>query len=230
MYPIYVSKILAAASSNSLGSISTAGVVTLNTSIVLDTGRRIAIFSSGTVTGVNVTVRGWPEGFTPTSSGENTVYNLALTTETIAATAASYTTADFIQLFSVSVSSAPNAPMQIGTSSAGGTPWKITDWRFSADPMQIAGQLEFSSTAAAATGSIEYTYGDPTETTGGYADPYHTVPRVWTSSSPLTTASSNSQGAIALDGQIALPFTAWRLTVTSTSTSTTVYATIFQAG
>src|SRR5512139_4282844 len=229
MIPIYVAKSLGAASSNGLGSISTAGVVTLNTS-ALDTARRIAFFSSGTVTGVTITVKGWPEGFIPTSSGENTSYNLALLTESVSATAASYTTADFAALFSVSVSSAPNAPMQIGTSSLGGTPWKITDWMFAARPLQLAGQLEFSSTAAGTVASIEYTYGDVTELTGQYSDPYHTVPRVWTSSSPLTTASSNSQGPVAVDGQIMLPITAWRMTISSTSPTTTVYGTIFQAG
>ncbi len=218
MQPIYVSKLLGAFSSNGIGSISTASpsVVTLNTSN-LDTGRRIVFTSTADASSLTLTFTG--KGEQRTASFSEAVKGS--TASGVNAT----TTSDFISLSSVGVSSNANVPILIGTSSVGGTQWKLTNWHVTA--LAVGAALTFSSTAAAATGSIEFTMDDPTQT---YPNPSSAaVPAVFTSTSHVSTpASTNSWGIVNSDANSITPIAAWRLTVTSTSTSATVAATVMQ--
>lgn len=220
MQPIYVSKTLGAFSSNGIGSISTAvpSVVTINTSN-LDTGRRIVFTSTADASSLTLT-------FTGKGESRNASFSESVKGSTASGVNAT-TTSDFISLSSVTISSNANIPILIGTSSAGGTQWKLTNWQIA--PLVVGAALTFSSTAAAATGSIEFTMDDPTQV---YPNPSSAaVPAVFTSTSHVSTpCSTNSWGIVNNDGQAQTPIAAWRLTVTSTSTSTQVAATVLQAG
>lgn len=219
MQPIYVSKNLSAASSNGLGSVSTAAtsVVTLNTS-ALDTGRRIVFYSTADASTMTFTVTGYGDqrtkAFSETVTG-STASGLAATT-----------TSDFNQLTSVSVSSNANIPFLIGTSSVGGTQWKLTNWQ-GAPPMQIGAALVFSTSANGMTGQIDFTMSDPTQTF-----PNGAVPTVFNSTTHVSVAAStNTWGIVNADGQNLTPVAAWRLTITSSSSGAgTVSATVIQAG
>lgn len=223
MQPIYVSKNLIAASSNGIGSVSTAAtsVVTLNTS-ALDTGRRIVFYSTADASTITFTVTGYGDqraaAFSESVRG-STASGLAATT-----------TSDFSRLTAVSVSSNANIPFLIGTSSVGGTQWKLTNW-YGAPPMQIGAGLVFSTSANGVTGSIEFTMDDPTQ-----VFPNGSVPTVLFSTTHVSglssfAATTTSWGNVNTDGQVLTPIAAWRLTVTSSSSGAgTVSATVMQAG
>lgn len=219
MYPIYVSKQLSLASSNGVGSISTAAasVVTLNTS-TFDTARRLQFTSTASSSSVTYTLTGVIEGG-------------GIKTETLVGSsvgAAVYTAWDYISVKSVTVSSNLNIATQIGTSSIGGTPWKITE---SMESLQsLGGALQFSSSGNGMTAQFDFTMDDPTA--AFYPDPYHVSPQVFNSTSPVgTAASTNSFGVIAVDGNTLVPLYAWRMTITSSSSSAgTVYGTVVQSG
>lgn len=215
----YVSKSLAAASSNGLGSISTAAtsVVTLNTSN-LDTARRIVFYSTAGSSTVTYTVKGIIEG-----GGTQTETVIGSSTAGTAAT----TLWDYQSVTSVSVSSNMNIAAIIGTSSVGGTPWRLTDW--DKDPIQLSAAITFSTSNNGMTGQIDITIDDPTSI---YDNPFRTVPIPFNSTSPVgTAASTNSIGIVNVDGSAIYPVAAWRLTITSSSSSAgTVYANVMQAG
>lgn len=219
MQPIYVTKTLGAFSSNGIGSISTAvpSVVTLNTSN-LDTGRRIVFTSTADASSLTLT-------FTGKGESRLASFSEAVKGSTAAGVNAT-TTSDFLSLSSVTVSSNANIPILIGTSSVGGTQWKLTNWHVT--PLLVGGALVFSSSAAAATASIEMTLDDPTQVYPNPTTP--SVPAVFSSTTHVVAASTNSWGIVNSDANSPVPFAAWRLTVTSTSTSTTVTATVLQAG
>lgn len=219
MYPIYVQKQLAIASSNGVGSISTAAtsVITLNTS-TFDTARRIQFTSTASSSSVTYTIVGVIEG-----GGTKT--------ETLVGSsvgAAVYSLWDYTSITSIRISSNLNIATLIGTSSIGGTPWKVAEGM---EPTQsLTGALQFSSSGNGMTASYDFTMDDPTQ--AAYPDPYHTVPQVFNSTSPVgVAASTNAFGLIAVDGNAILPFYAWRLTITSSSSSAgTVYGTVMQSG
>lgn len=221
MYPIYVSKALAVASSNGLGSVSTAAtsVVTLNTS-AMDTARRVVFYSTAGSSTVTYTVRGYIEG-------GGIKYETVIGSST-AGTAAT-TLWDYTQLISVSVSSNLSIATQIGTSSLGGTPWKVAE-SFD-NPQDIAGMLEFSSSSSGMTAQFDVTMDDPT---GTYPDPYHLTPRPFNSTSPVggnPVATGVAIGALSVDGNTKIPFYAWRMTIGSTAGTTgVVYGTVVQSG
>ena len=219
MQPIYVSKNLIAASSNGIGSISTAvpSVVTLNTSS-LGTGRRIVFYSTADASSLTLTFKGYGENSLTTTFSEAVIGSTA---SGIAAT----TTADFIQLSSVAFSSNVNIPIMIGTSSVGGTVWHLTDWYI--NPGIICGRLTFTSSANGVTARYEVTLDDPTRT---YPNPDFTVPNVFNSTSPVGTfASTNSMGVLCVDGNVGSPCAAWRMTMTSSSSGAgSAYGTVFQ--
>ncbi len=226
MQPIYLSKQLAAASSNGIGSISTAAtpVVTVNSSI-LDTGRRIVWTTTATSTSLGVTITGRLES--------NNVLAGALVSETIYGTTASSlpatTTWDFMQVVSIAYTSAPGTPILVGTSSVGGTPWKLAS-QFPFQTAYISGEITFTSTALGMTGGFDVTLDDPTNTYVRLDGP----PTVYDSTSPIggaTAASTNSWGLVNADGNLAIPITAWRMTITSSGpTNGIVYGTIVQSG
>ena len=221
MQPIYVSKTLNAASSNGIGSISTAvpSVVTLNTS-ALDTGRRIVFYSTADASSLTLT-------FTGIGDSRTTSFSEAVAGSTASGIAAT-TTSDFSKLSSVTASSNANIPILIGTSSVGGTQWKLTNWQGNA-PMQVGAALVFSTSANGVTGRIDMTMDD---VTGVYPNPVTSVPTVFNSTGHIGTAgSTNSWGILNHDGQVLTPIAAWRLTITSSSSGAgTVTATVMQAG
>ena len=110
----YVTKTLVALSSAGLGGVSTAAtpVTTINSS-VLDTARRIAIFSTAGSTSMAVTIIGVIEG-----GGVKTEVIIGSST----ANFQSNSIWDYVSLTSATVSSNPNIQVWFGTSSQGGTP------------------------------------------------------------------------------------------------------------
>lgn len=219
--PIYVNKNLAAASSNVLGSISSAtGAITLNTSgQPLDTPRRISIQSSVNISsGVTFTITGTVEGG---GTKTETFYS---------STGAAITSVDFLTVTSVSMSSVPAAgiPMTIGTNTTGGTRWIIADQILGG---AIMGAITFSSSNNGMTATAEWTLDDPTNiypiTRLGQPFPQ---PTVW-NSSMLNGVSTAANGIVNIDGQVITPAFAYRLTITSSSSGAgTVYATFLQQG
>lgn len=214
-------KLLVALSSAGLGSVSTAAtpVTTLNTS-ALDTARRVAIFSTAGSTSMAVTITGVIEGG-------------GVKTEVIIGSSSANTQSnsvwDYISLTSVSASSNPNIVVNIGTSSQAGSPWKLTDWTKA--PQDLSGYITLSTSANSMSGRFDITLDDPTFTTPR-AVPV-TVPAVFNSTSVVgTAASTNSFGPLNVDaGGIVFPVAAWRLTITSSSTSAgTVSGAVLQAG
>jgi len=225
MQPIYVSKNLAAASSNALGSISTAvpSVVTLNTSN-LDTGRRI-IFTSTAADTSSLTLT-----FTGLGEQRSKAFSESVLGSTAGAGTNATTTSDFLSISSVTTSSNANVPILIGTSSVGGTQWHLTNWQTSPS-MQLGGALIFSTSANGMTGRIDFCMSDPTQTYPGLSSA--AVPTVFNSTRVLSvgTTSTNAWGIVNSDAAALCPIAAWRLTITSSSSGAgTVYANILQAG
>jgi hypothetical protein len=222
MQPIYVSKNLVAASSNGIGSISTAvpSVVTLNTSN-LDTGRRI-IFTSTAADTSSLTLT-----FTGLGEQRSKAFSESVSGSTAGAGTSATTTSDFLSVSSVTASSNANVPILIGTSSVGGTQWKLSNWHIA--PHENCGYLHFSTSANGMQARYDVTLDDPT---GTYPNPYFSVPIVFNSTSPVGTfTSTDAIGNICVDGNVMSPFTAWRLTITSSSSGAgTVYGTVLQAG
>lgn len=221
--PIYLSKSLNTASSNLLGSITSGAsntavyTTTVLSSITLDTPRRIAFQSSVNISSaMTFTVTGTVEGGT------------TKTEQIYSSTGAAITTVDFLTLTSVSVSSTPNVPFTIGTVPIGGTRWVVTD-QILGGPIMCA--LTFSSSSNSMTGTAEWTLDDPTGifpiSRTGQLYPQPTV----YISSMVTAATGITNGIVNIDGQIATPAFAYRLTITSTSSGAgTVYATFLQQG
>lgn len=219
MQPIYVSKSLSVASSTGLGSISTAAtpVITVNTSN-MDTARRVMFSSTGDDSTLTLIFTGKIEGGQIVSEAVrgSTASGLAATTLT-----------DFLSLTSVTASSAVNIAQIIGTSSVGGTPWKVVNTAVT--PIAIGAAITLSSSGSAMTGQIDMTLDDPMRT---YANPGFAVPIPFNSTSHVgTAASTNSFGIVNSDGQNYLPIAGWRFTIGSTGgSSQTISATVIQAG
>jgi hypothetical protein len=214
-------KLLVALSSKGLGGISTATtpVVTVNSSL-LDTARRISVFSTAGSTSMSLVVTGVIEGGgTKTevmigSSSANTTINSVW---------------DYVSLTSVVASSNANIPVWFGTSSIAGTPWKLTDWNKT--PLELSGQITLSTSANSMSGQFDVTLDDPTFTIGR-ASPV-TVPVVFNSTSVVgAQCSTNTLGPLNVDAAgIMFPVAAWRLTITSSSTSAgTVSGAVMQTG
>jgi len=220
MQPLYVSKNLIAASSNGIGSVSTAStsVVTVNSSY-LDTGRRIVFYSTADASSMRFTVFGYNETVNTTLMSESV---LGSTASGVAAT----TTADFYKVTAISLSSNANIPFIVGTSSVGGTTWKVVDWH-GYTPV-VGATLTFSTSANGMTGSIELSMDDPT---GTYQNPNYTVPNVLRSTSHVVGCSTNSYGISNVDANSLFPVAAWRMTLTSTSSGAgTLYGTVMVSG
>lgn len=219
--PLYFSKSLVTASSTGLGSVSSATptVVTLKTS-ALDTPRRIIFSSTGgsISSGVTITVTGTIEG------GGTKVEQIAATSTTAGA---AITTLDFQTITSVAVSCG-TLPISIGTNNVGGTRWVVADQVLGG---AIGCDITFSSSAGPITASAEWTLDDPTGiypiSTPGVANPQPTV----MVSSVLSAVNTMTAGVVNLDGNVVVPIFAYRLTITSSSsTAGTAYATFLQQG
>jgi hypothetical protein len=176
-------KLLVALSSKGLGGISTAPtpVVTVNSS-ALDTARRVAVFSTAGSTSMSLVVTGVIEGGgTKTevmigSSSANTTINSVW---------------DYVSLTSVVASSAANIPVWFGTSSMGGTPWKLVDWNKT--PQELSGYVTLSTSANSMSGQFDVTLDDPTFITGRNSPV--TVPTVFNSTSLVgAQCSTNTLG------------------------------------
>lgn len=211
MQPVVVSKNLIAASSTGLGTFSSAGTVTLNTSSV-GTGRRIIIWGS-TGTGTSIRIVGTNEFGTPigeTISGSSIGTAVA-------------TTQDFLTLTSVSVTGTINSTTgYIGTNTQGGTPWQAVNSYVT--PINLGFNVTPTTTAVIA--SLEYTFDYPAYSSVAF----------WNAPNPLVgppafISTACSSVTAAANGNINIPVSAWRITLTSTSSGAgSANATVLQAG
>ena len=217
--PIYVSKILAAASSTSIGSISTAagGTVTLSCA-TLDTARRITVTSASlsgpvfTITGLNQSGNVISETITPST----TVVSAATTTQ------------DFLKVTSVTLSCAitnSSGGLLIGTTTQGETPWYSVNTVPA--PTAISFAIDVTSPSTVVAASFEYTLDQPI---------FNPVTQTWQTAVPTkgpvpTISSLGSTVTADTIGSINVPIAAWRLTITSTSSSAgSVAGTVLQSG
>jgi len=217
----YITKSLTIASTRGVAIISSgqSSAGTINSSN-LGTARRIAYFSS--VSADNSAVL-----FTITGTNQGG----AVISEVIkgsTATALVQTSQDFLTVTSVVASCTVNAIANFGTSSLGGTPWYMVDT--TRNPIAIAAGITFSTSANSMSAVFDVTLDDPTRT---YANPNITLPTVFNSTSGLGVAvSTNSWGLINNgNGNITAPIAAWRMTITSSSSSAgNISATVIQSG
>ncbi len=219
MQPILVTKSLATASSTSIGSISTAagGTVTLSCA-TLDTARRISVFSASlsgpvyTITGLNQYLNQISETVTPST----TVVSVATTIQ------------DFIKVTSVTLSCAvtnSSGGFLIGTSTNGGTPWVPVDT--TRNPTNLSFNVDITSPSTVVVASFEYTNDYPS---------YDQVTRTWGGQNPTggpkpTISSLGSSLTLDGVGSITTPIAAWRVTLSSSSSSAgSVAVTVVQSG
>lgn len=219
MQPIYVTKNLAAASSTSIGSISTAagGTVTLSCAL-LDTARRITV-TCASLSGPNYVVTGLNQSL-------NQISETIVPSTTVGSAAT--TTQDFIKVTSVLLScSVTNSSggFLIGTSSQGGTPWRVVDT--TRNPVNLQFGIDITSPTTAVLVSFEYTYDYPN---------YNPVTGLWDGRAPTggpvpTISSLGSSVSLDTIGNINYPIVAWRITLSSSSSGAgSVAASVLQAG
>lgn len=227
MQPIYVTKqILVAGSTNFVGNISTAAtpVVTVNSSnMPLDTQRRI-IFTSTAADTSSLKLT-----FIGTQQGGNAVTESIVGSTTGAGSVAT-TRQDFLTVTSIVASSNANVPILVGTSSVAGTPWQMANWQIGTP--NFSAQTTINSSQM--TASWEFTLLD---ITGTYPSGFSSA-----ISSPIVFVSSGITGAVGSSGAtlgtsatstlagMSIPIAAWRVTVTSSSSTYATYATVMQAG
>jgi hypothetical protein len=201
--PNYASKILAAASSTSVGIFTAAGIATLGTTD-LDTARRIIVWGSSAL-GSTITVTGLSESRGPISE--------TIATSTGVGTAVQ-TTQDFLRVTAISLSSAVSSTLgYLGTSSQGGTLWQVINTTVT--PINLGFQLDITSPSTVVVASLEYSLDQPI---------YNIAANAWLGSSlntgPRPTISSMGS-SVTLDavGNINFPIAAYRMTISSTSSS-----------
>lgn len=208
--PRYISKTLAAASTNNIATSQTpvgAGNLTLNGAAVvggvavLDTQRQVLITQAADETGHNFTVYGTVDGG-------------ATTSEVVAgsATASVHTTQSFKTVTRVAIDSAATGALQVGTNSVGATPWQIVNWDIS--PINLGLAVIVSGTV---NYTVQYTLEDPSGTyPNGTAQP---------TAFGISALTSKTQ---ALDSSVTTPVAAVQLQINSgTGTATLV---LLQAG
>jgi hypothetical protein len=219
--PTYLSKTLAAASSTGIGTLSSAspGVATLNTSS-FDTQRRVSIASaSGTLASATFTITGTRQGTgTVTESITGPTSNVPVAT-----------LSDFLSVTSVSASSVINTQAIFGTNTQGSTPWQSVNLDLMLST--IGSALHFSSTTAGMVASIEITMDYPFLTSpqvpGGLPASLNAVPIPFI----VSTFSSVSSDLWDIVNLSITPITAWRLLLTSSSTTPgSVNCTTVQSG
>lgn len=215
MLPVYITKNLAAASSTGIGTFSSAGVVTLPT-VTQATGRRIIVWGSSAL-GASVTLTGLSE-----TGG---IIAETVTSSTTPGTAVA-TTQDFTRVTAVTVScGVASTTAYLGTNTQGGTPWYVVDTYD--NPVNIAFLLDITSPSTVVAASFEYTFDYPS---------YDPNTRSWAGLTPAAgpravISSLGSSVTADANGVITSPITAWRVTVTSTSSAAgSVGATVVQSG
>lgn len=240
--PVIFTKSLAASSSNTLGSFSSAAVTAYTTGstasvttssgavgTVLDTGRRISIWSTAAdQTSLLITITGLSEGG---GTIDETVLGAS-------ATGALRTTfQDFLGPISLSFSSFPlEGRVHVATSSKGGTPWKAVDtW---AKPFGLTAVISMTTSSNSALANFECTLEDITQTVPGplkYLSSTPTTPVLWyptpfISQVPGSTLISTT-GDLSAQGYFTSPISAWRVTLTSSSsTASTMGVSVLQSG
>jgi hypothetical protein len=243
MQPITLTKTLVASSSLALGLFSSAATTAYTSgssasvatstgaaATALDTGRRIAIWSTAAdMSGLLITLTG------QSSAGRPVV-------ETVVGATASgrvrETIQDFAIVTAVSFSSQNpiNAALHIATSSHAGTPWTVTDtWR---DPFNLAAQITLSATNNSMSANFECALDDITQTVpqavrtissdGSTPMPWYPLPFI--SQQAGSTFISTAIDAVTM-GNITAPISAWRVTLTSSSsTAGAAGVTVLQSG
>jgi hypothetical protein len=226
---ISLTKTLVASSSLALGLFSSAGTTLYTTgssasvgtstgavATALDTGRRIILWSTGDNSGLLISLSG------QTSAGRPV-------TETLSGSLASSfreTKQDFYIVTSVSFSSQNpiNSAQHVATSSHGGTPWITTDtWR---NPTDLTAQITLSATNNSMSANFECAVDDITQITpnavrtissdGSNPVPWYPLPFI--SQQAGSTFISTCIDALTV-GTITTPIAAWRMTLTSSSST-----------
>jgi hypothetical protein len=232
MQQTILTKALSASSSNTLGSFSSAAT-TLYTSganftvgtasgavaTPLDTQRRIALWSTAadqssllvTLTGLN-------------DNGD--IVKESIIGSTAASTITRTTVQDFATVTSVSFSSAPlEGALHIATNTKGGTPWILADtWR---DPFSLGAVITLSSTVNSMAANFEITTEDITQSyVPGPTKVISTSPSVtvpWYPTPVISQVAGSTFLSTAIDaatlGVFTAPFAAWRVTLTSSSST-----------
>jgi hypothetical protein len=229
--PITITKSLVASSSLALGLFSSAATTAYTSgssaqigtssgavATALDTGRRIALWSTAAdMSGLLVTISG------QSSAGRSMV-------ETVAGATASgrvrETIQDFYQVNSITFSSLNpiGAAMHVATSSHGGTPWITTDtWR---TPFDLSAVITLSATGNSMSANFECCVDDISQTVpqqirtissdGLTPMPWYPLPFI--SQTPGSTFISTAIDALTM-GNITTPIAAWRVTLTSSSST-----------
>lgn len=217
MLPNYVSKNLTAAASTGLGTFSSAGVITLLTSVDLGTGRRIIVWGTSAL-GSNMTLFGLNETLNPISEA-------IVTSTAVGGTVA--TVQDFRKLTSVTLSSGvTSTAAYFGTNTQGGTPWQATDV-YRTPNVNLGFNIDITSPTTVSVVSFEYSMDYPS---------YDVQGRVWQGQNPTvgpkpTISSLGSSVTADTVGYINFPISCWRLTLTSSSSGAgSVTATVVQSG
>jgi hypothetical protein len=201
------------------GSSAQVGTSTGAVATQLDTARRIAIWSTAAdMSGLLVTLSGL-------SSGNDSVV------ETIIGATASgvvrETKQDFATVTSVAFSSQNPiaAALHIATSSHGGTPWIVADtWR---NPFNLAAQITLSATGNSLSANFEYTLEDITQATiPGPTKVVSSTPTTvlpWFPTPAISQIAGSTFLSTAIDavtaGVFTAPIAAWRVTLTSSSST-----------
>lgn len=209
-----VTKFLPTGSSTGVGSFSSGAVLTGGTA-TFTTARRLIVWGSSAL-GATITITG-------TSEGGGKISEVVASSTTVGATV--QTVQDFMSVTAVTISCAvASTAGYIGTSSQGGTAWQLVDTM--KNPINMFFYVRPTSTTVTVT--LEYTNDYPS---------YNVQAGIWDLSANSTAGpapiASTVVTALASAGFEArtTPFTAWRLTLTSSSSgSGTVAATVVQSG
>jgi hypothetical protein len=222
--PVYVTKqILVPQSTNIVGSVSSGTAIgTVNSSnMPLDTQRRIVFLSTAADTSsLKLTIVG-------TQQGGGRISEIVQGSTAGASTTAT-TRQDFLTVTSITASSLANVAILVGTSSVAGSPWVMANWWVTPPALSATAVLNSSG----ATATWEFTLDDPTETY--YPNPNITAPSVFASTgiAAATGSSGATLGSTATTtmGAISFAVAAWRMTLTSSSSTYALNATVLQAG
>lgn len=239
--PITLNKSITTSSSGMLGwfssgtvlytSGSSAAIGTSSGSVatLLDTGRRISVWSSAAASdSLIVTITG-------VSDGGDVVTESILGSS--AAGAVRTTQQDFQSITSITFSSSLNVRMNIATSSQAGTPWITTNsW---ANPFDLTAIITLTSTANSAKANFECTLEDITQI--GVQGPNKLLsssnPRVvpWYPTPFISQVAGSTYVSTAIDavttGYFTSPISAWRVTLTSSSSNAAqMGVSVLQAG
>jgi hypothetical protein len=210
---------------------ATAAITTSSGSVAtnLDTGRRIVVWTSSIASdNMLITLTGLASnGLSPMSETIRGSCAAGITNTTVQ---------DFYNLTSITMSSAPTAGVHFGTSSRAGTPWMVTNtW---ATPFDLTVNITMSSTINSLLANFETTLEDITQDTipgptkflsssPTVQVPYYPTPII------LQVAGSTFVSTV-IDAQtanITTPIAAWRVTLTSSSsTAGSMAVSVLQSG